>query len=454
MTPKEEVQEAARRIQQALGRLGFEHENKAGGVWQISYRSLGLDRTETYALLEVDTQTLPRKVTLAKLTHPQTLHHLAAVVGKPVKLLNSVGLTYCVVLLPKTKPKLPRMVVLDLGVRPSGDYLIPIGFGLDGPVWRSLLETGHILVGGESGSGKSTWLNTLLVSLLVTHRPDQLQFALIDPKGVEFLAYHGVKHLVVDIADEVETATEVTDYLADAIETRKKLFTGVLAKSLSAYNERVDESLPLVVAIFDELTDVALAAGLDSRFYKNSIRLPSKARSFGVVLILSTQNPKAEVLNTLIRGNLSTRIAFRVPTSQHSRTILGMSGAENLPRTIKGRLLARLGDRGLAELQGFYLSETEIIAIAERAGASPFPTLTPLEQALVRHALANLDGNFPIDHLYRDFKGQISRRQLVKLASNWEKRGWLAAPFSPTESRKVTPALVRLLGEVLDTPER
>jgi DNA segregation ATPase FtsK/SpoIIIE-like protein len=146
------------------------------------------------------------------------------------------------------------------------------------------------------------------------------------------------------------------------------------------------------------------------------------------------------VLSTLIRGNMSTRVAFRVSSAAHSRTILGRGGAQELPRTVRGRLLARL-DRALTPLQGFYVSDEAILALAERWTEGQTPALTPLERTLVDYAVQELDGAFPIGRLYEQFRGQISHRQLVKLGQRWEGTGWLTPPPSATEARQVTPAL-------------
>jgi DNA segregation ATPase FtsK/SpoIIIE-like protein len=195
-----------------------------------------------------------------------------------------------------------------------------------------------------------------------------------------------------------------------------------------------------VLVVIDEVSDIALQCGLRSAFYKHLIRLASKGAAFGVTLILATQNPKAEVLNTLVRGNMSTRIAFRVSTAEHSRTILGRSGAQDLPRTVRGRMLARLDD-ALVQLQGFYVSDADVLGLACRWNAGHGPELSPTECALVRHALVELQGGFPIGRLYQTFKGRISHRQLVKLGQIWESRGWLTAPPSATEPRGVTEEL-------------
>jgi hypothetical protein len=446
--PRWEVGEAARRIRQALTRMGLCYETKDGHLVEVSYSRVGLIGRE-YGLLEVDLQRLPRKVTVNKLLHRDTLHHLTAVVGKPVKKLNTTGLTYCVVLSPEPKARLPKHVELDMDTRPPGEWVIPIGQGCRGPVWRSLLDTSHILIGGESRSGKSTWLNSMLAALLSTHSADQVSLAIIDPKGVEFTAYAGIPHLATPIAEEPKQAAEVTDWLMGEMNRRRRLFAGCFSKNLMSYNSRAAECLPLIVAVIDEVTDIALQCGLRSRFYTNLIRLASKAGSFGITLVLATQNPKAEVLNTLIKSNLSTRIAFRVATPGHSRTILGTKGAEKLPRDIRGRMLVRL-DTDLIELQGFLVTDGQILALMRRlGGGSVTPQLEPIERDLVAYAMQHLEGGFKIGELARAFAAdeRTSAWRIRKLAERWEQDGLLTKPAHATASRKITPRLLSLMDQ-------
>jgi DNA segregation ATPase FtsK/SpoIIIE-like protein len=430
----------------ALTRLGYCYHTKGGEIVEISFRQLGLV-SDLYAILEIDVQRLPPRVRVDRLADPQTLHHLTAVVGKPVHKLNTTGLSYCVELRPRQKQRLPQNISLNLDGRPQGSYMIPIGQSTQSAEWRSLLDTSHILVGGESRSGKSTWLNAALVALLTAHTPGELQLALIDPKGVEFTPFACVPHLIRRVAINPQPATALLGRLVAEMDRRRDLFATVFARNLHAYNQRIAkgeaELLPLVVVVIDEVNDIALQCGLRSAFYKNLIRLASKGGAFGITLILATQNPKAEVLNTLIRGNMSTRIAFRVSTVEHSRTILGRGGAQNLPRTVRGRMLARL-DESLIQLQGFHVSDHDVLTLVQRWDRAVGLDLTPLECRLVRHALLEFEGGFPIGRLYRTFKGRISHRQLVKLGQAWESRGWLTAPVATTRPRQITDELKRV----------
>ena len=451
LDPKIEVQEAAERVRNALTRLGHCYQTKRGDLIEISYRQLALVGTK-YGLLEIDVHRLPPRVSIDKLTRKETLHDLTAVVGRPVHKLNTTGLTYCIDLQPAPKQSLPKTTRLEMGTRPPGQYMIPIGQGAAQAEWRSLLDTSHILVGGESRSGKSTWLNAVLASLLTTYTQDELRLALIDPKGVEFTPYAGVPHLVKPVAIMPHDAAAVTSWLMREMDLRRDLFAQVFARNLPAYNNSVRQlgdadrgasPLPLLLAVIDEVTDIALECGLNSSFYQDLIRLSSKGAAFGLILILATQNPKAEVLNTLIRGNMSTRVAFRVSSAEHSRTILGRTGAQDLPRSVRGRLMARL-DESLIELQGFYVPDQQILALAHRWQRSEGPRLSPIERSLVLHAQQQLDGFFPIGKLYQRFKGQISHRKLVKLGQRWEQNGWLEPPASVVQGRRVTDELRRV----------
>jgi hypothetical protein len=343
-----------RGVRHTLLNRGLYGKREGGGIHEVSWkRTVLLDDLGVVAF-EVDMSRLPIKI--ERLLDPAVAHQMqASLGGRRVRVTNSQGLLFGVALgpeEPRPAAHLPQRAVLNLGGRPAGKYVIPVGQGRGGPVWRSLLETGHILVGGESGSGKSTWLHAMLIALLSLHAPTELQVALVDPKQVEFQVYRGLPHLLAPVATEASEASAATARLLAELDRRRACFTEVGARNLVNYRHLTGDPLPLVLLVVDEVTDIALEAGLKSSFYKDLIRLVSKGRAFGLVVVLATQNPKAEVLNTLIRGNMSTRIAFRVATASHSRTILGMSGAEKIPRSVRGRLVARL-DRDLEDLQGF-----------------------------------------------------------------------------------------------------
>jgi len=149
LTPKTELERDARLIQQALTRLGFAFTDKAGLLHQVEFRGLYLSDGEGWALLDVDTSRLPPKVNAVKLMSEDVLHHLAVVVGRPVKVLNTTSLTYAIALRPTVASEpLPGRAVLDLSTRPEGAYTFPVGESSQGPVWLSLLTSDAALTSG------------------------------------------------------------------------------------------------------------------------------------------------------------------------------------------------------------------------------------------------------------------------------------------------------------------
>jgi hypothetical protein len=376
---------------------------KDGERWEVGFVGyMPLPHLDAVTFV-VDTKRLP--VAVEKLDDPRVAHQIStALGGRRVVATNTRGLAFTVSIWPpEPHGRLPRSVSLDLEKRPAGQYMVPIGEGRNGPLWRSLLETGHILVGGTSGYGKSTWLNAMLAALLAAHGPDELKLVLIDPKMVEFTDYYGLPHLLSDVATGARQAAGLLGELLLEVSRRAQLFAPVQgARDLKAYNERVpDAPLPLIVAVVDEVTDVVAEAGDENLpVVPHLKRLVSKARAMGVVMVLSTQNPKADVLDTHIRSNCATRIAFRAETHDHSKTILGVRGAEALPGKIRGRILARLTGGKPVVVQGYRVSDEVIAEIVSRwRGDAPAERPSPLgeaERELVRVAVEQLDGCFII----------------------------------------------------------
>jgi len=445
-------------INNALNSRGLFRELRGGEVQEVQFLGYRVHPHLEAVSFVVDTQRLPKTAPLSKLESSEVIHLISTNLnGRRVIATNSRGLAYTVGLYPSgPQARLPRRVDLDLESRPDGQYMVPIGEGRGGPVWRSLLETGHVLVGGTTGYGKSTWLSAMLVALLSAHGPDELKLAIIDPKTVEFAGYRGLPHLFGDVATDVEPALALTDALLAEVKRREELFRQVGARKLAEYNRRADELLPLVVVLVDEVTEIAmLAGGPRSRFYTNLIRLVSKARALGLVMVLATTNPKAEVINTLIRDNCLTRIAFRAMTADHSRIILDEGGAESLPAKIRGRLVARIAGGGPVVLQGYRVDDEVIAGMVSRwmAGsvqaAEQPPALGDVERELVRVAVEELGGYFVINRL-AEMVGGATHHLINKTAGRLEMSGLLTPPQYDSDGRplgrRVTPGLAAMAG--------
>lgn len=452
-----EANRIGRRILSALDRLGFEHENQDGITRGVCFRRVRLDKSGAYLLMEVDTARLPRKVNVAKLTHDNTLHHLSAVAQKPVKLLNSTGVTYVAVLDPPKPRRLPTRVDLDLGDRPGlsacepaqagGEYVVGIGLSRDGEVWRPIESLGHLLVAGSTGSGKSAFLRLLLYQAL--RQPLPIELYLADLEGLTFAVFEGVPALQLPVAGTVEEAEAITARLTAEMQRRSRLYaaTGRFPESLGEYHAVSDERLPWVLAVFDEFSAFVDAAGRRSQFYEDVGQLAMRSRKYGMTLVFAGQDFKADLLNTRITNQILCRVQFQCATDTQSRVTLGEAGAERLQHP--GRALVSLAG-SISEVQTFWIDKAKIIEQMGVTAPEPSDVLTDAERWIYNIARYDLEGSFAIDDIYQRTgpasEGGVSRRWLVDLAKRWERAGWLERnEGDPTAPRRVTEALVELV---------
>jgi hypothetical protein len=444
-----QAMDAARLIRQGLTQLGCCYQTRDGGLVEVSFASVQFVE-DAYALVEVDTRRLPPRVTIPKLVHPDTLHHLTAVVGKPVKRLNTTGLTYCVALKPQKKQRLPRMVELDLAHRPAGDYVIGFGLSREGEVWQPLEKLRHIVVAGSTDSGKSAFLRSLLYQLLkqpfdgAQDRPLPVELYLTDMEGLTFAAFEGVPQLATPIAESVEEATRIAFRLTQEMERRAALYqaTGCFPEKLSEYHSQISNlqpRLPWIVAVFDEFTALIDEAGKGSDLYRLIGQLAMRGRKYGITLVFAGQDFKADLLNTRITNQLRTRVQFACATAYQSQVVLGKSGAEKI--TTPGRALVSFGGK-ITEVQTFWVAKERVLGL-RRGAVSP---LAGDEQELVRYALEHLGGKFNIRALAEAFSGRISQRRIEQLSRAWEARGWLVAGLTRADGKTITVELTNLMG--------
>jgi len=453
------AREAARLIRQGLTQLGYCYQTKEGDLVEVSFASVQFVE-DTYALVEVDTRRLPPRVTIPKLVHPDTLHHLTAVVGKPVRRLNTTGLTYCVALKPQKKQRLPRMVELDLAHRPAGDYVIGFGLSREGEVWKPLEKLRHIIVAGSTDSGKSAFLRSLLYQLckssgiLSPSKGEPVELYLTDMEGLTFAAFEGIPQLAHPIAESVEEATAIAFRLTQEMERRAALYqaTGRFPEKLSEYHAAIRGNspipnlqspfsiLPWIVAIFDEFTALMDEAGKHSDLYRLIGQLAMRGRKYGITLVFAGQDFKADLLSTRITNQLRTRVQFACATAYQSQVVLGKSGAEKI--TTPGRALVSFGGK-IIEVQTFWVDKGRISKSANQQ-ISP---LSAEEQELVHYALEHLGGKFNIRDLAEAFKGHVSQRRIEQLSQAWEARGWLVAGPTRADGKAVTNELRELANE-------
>jgi S-DNA-T family DNA segregation ATPase FtsK/SpoIIIE len=230
-----------------------------------------------------------------------------------------------------------------------------------GGILRSLAELPHLLIGGTTGSGKSVCLKTIITSLVSAMSPQEMKLILIDPKQVELTAFSDIPHLWAPVVTDGKKAGMVLDWLVKEMEERYGILNRVGATSITAFNkmgekkirERLGEAavpieeqdqfpthMPFIVAIIDELADLMMTGRKEVE--TSIVRLAQKARAIGIHLIVATQRPSTDVITGLIRSNMPSRIAFRVPSQIESRIIMDKKGAERLLG--KGDMLVKMID--------------------------------------------------------------------------------------------------------------
>ena len=240
---------------------------------------------------------------------------------------------------------------------------LPLGKDVSGSVWSAPIERmPHLLVAGATGSGKSVCLNTLVTSLVYQNGPDDLKFILIDPKRVELTVYAGIPHLLVPPITKVDDTVNALKWTVREMERRLDILSSFGVRDIASYNEKVQEIMPRIVVIIDELADLMAASGHEVE--ATIVRIAQMARAVGIHLILATQRPSVDVITGTIKANFPSRIAFAVASQTDSRTILDVSGAEKLLG--RGDMLYTSAELSKPKrLQGAFISENEISRIVE-----------------------------------------------------------------------------------------
>lgn len=226
----------------------------------------------------------------------------------------------------------------------------------------NLQKMPHLLVAGTTGSGKSVCLNSIIISILYKASPDDVKFIMIDPKQVELSMYEGLPHLVVPrVITDPTKAVNALQWTVDEMERRFKLISEERVRNIGEYNkldkvlQNKVKKMPYLVVIFDEFADFMAVA-------KNEIedkirRIAQKARAAGIHLILATQRPSTDVVTGTLKGNLPSRIAFKVASRVDSEVILGCTGAEKLLGY--GDMLYKPSDAEPSRLQGCFIDTPE-----------------------------------------------------------------------------------------------
>ncbi len=240
---------------------------------------------------------------------------------------------------------------------------VAFGKNIDGEVIRKAIDDmPHCLVAGATKSGKSVCMNTMLISLLIKNKPDDLKLILVDPKKVELSFYEELPHLVTPVITDPEMASFGLKWAVDEMERRYDMLSSMRVRNIEDYNRKASfdgyktvKKMPYIVIIIDELADLMMTCSSD---VEDSIkRITQKARAAGIHLIVATQRPSVQVVSGNIKANIPSRIAFRVSSFVDSNTILDEAGAETLLG--KGDMLIKDNDAP-ERVQGAFISDDEI----------------------------------------------------------------------------------------------
>ncbi len=301
----------------------------------------------------------------------------------PIPGKNTVGIE-----VPNEQRQLVRLreVIEETGVQ-AKKMKIPIYLGKDvagNPMVCDLATLPHLLIAGRTGTGKSVCLNTIIVSMLMTRRPDEVKMLMIDPKMVELSPYKTLPHLMHPVVTDMKKAEAILAWAVDKMEERYALLARAGVRHISGYNQLGEEELfdrlqpesedernsiplhlPYIVIVADEMADLMMTSAKEVE--QHIIRLAQKSRAVGIHLVLATQKPTVDVITGLIKSNLPARIAFQVASRTDSRVVLDEMGADKLLGN-GDMLFLWPGTSTLHRGQGTFVSDDEINRIIAVVG--------------------------------------------------------------------------------------
>ena len=284
---------------------------------------------------------------------------------------------------PNSKRRIVRMrELLTDGIYDKKKFGLPLLLGMDTeglPIIGDLTKMPHLLIAGQTGSGKSVCINTILGSLLLTRSPHEVKMILVDPKMVELQPFSNIPHLLLPVVTNASQAANVLNWVCEKMEGRYVLLKDAGVRNIKGYNalsesqlrerlgedfseERTPRQLPYIVIVVDEMADLMMVSKKEAE--AAITRLAQKSRAVGIHVILATQRPSTDVITGVLKGNLPTRIAFQVTSKIDSRVILDEGGADKLLGS--GDMLYKPpGSNKMLRVQGAFVEDEELQTIID-----------------------------------------------------------------------------------------
>ena len=367
-------------------------------------------------------------------------------VDSVAKAINTIGVRLGG-LLPRFEPivagkstsglEVPNQVRTNVSLRESIEGLpsgvkhnldIPFGKSISGELkFASLADFPHLLIAGTTGSGKSIFVHSAIITLLMRNKPEEMKLIMVDPKKVEMNYYVDIPHLLCPVISDVRKVPVCFNKLVDEMERRYTLFQTNLVRDIKGFNEFAKtkglQPLPYIVVFIDEYADLIDTC---KEVREPVVRIVQKARAAGIHMVFATQRPSVNVIDGVIKGNVSTRVALMCASAVDSMTVIGEGGAERLlgngDMLVDCPLLSRVMK---TRVQGAYISETEIMRVCDFLREHYRPQFDPMflnldpvveEKKFEEVEVAPLDKGKTDEEAYQRIKEDATHREFMSIS--------------------------------------